>query len=123
MSVITYVKRNNSVIYNKRNNIEDGSTYYYMSQFDYNALKKLLENFLLGAGMHNIEHITENTTGYGSKAYFNQRALDDLVNQGIIIKVDIGYNPEKNMDASQANYIYQHKQSQRPMKSTEMDID
>ena len=96
---------------------------YCVSLSAYANLKKEVEGFLMGAGMHDIEFITENTTGFVPKAYFMQRALNDLAEGGIIIKQDIGSDPNQKSNPEKIKYIYQHKQSQKPMKSIEIDID
>ena len=96
---------------------------YYMSLIVYDELKKEIDVFLCKVGTHDIVDITEKTTGFVPKAYFIQKALNDLANSGSITKMEIGSAPGKELGASEIRYIYRHKNSQRPMKSTEIYID
>jgi hypothetical protein len=96
---------------------------YYMRLSVYDGLKKQLDEFLQNSGAHDIDFIIENTTGFILKAYFSRKALNDLGEAGVIIIKDIGKNPDDQSESSENTFIYQHKNSKRPMKSTEVDID
>jgi len=124
---------------------ESSYNVYCMPLIAYDRLKEEIENFLRGVAAHNIIDITEKTTGFVSKAYFIQRALNDLVAAGNVTQIDIGssldkkQNKNKNKNknkkqseskkedeeqsAEEKNYIYQHKHSQRQMVSREIEID
>jgi hypothetical protein len=103
--------------------IDVESNIYCTSLTVYAQLQKEIEDFMLGVGTHDIDFITENTTGFVVKAYFIQKVLNELADSGNIIKLEIGDDPEKKSKSDEKKYIYQHKQSQRPMKSTEIEID
>jgi len=110
---------------------------YCMPLIAYDRLKEEIENFLRGVAAHNIIDITEKTTGFVLKAYFIQRALNDLVAAGNVTQIDIGSSLDKKQNKKQSeskkedeeqsteekNYIYQHRHSQRQMVSREIEID
>ena len=96
---------------------------YCMPLADYSQLKEEILVFLHGAGVLDIVDITKRTTGFVAKAYFTQKALNDLVADGSVTKMEIGNTPEKGKNAGGTKHVYQHKDSQRPMKSTEIGVD
>jgi len=96
---------------------------YCMPMGVYSQLKTELDEFLHGAGTHDIVGITKNTTGFVLKAYFVQKALNDLVASGRILRMEIGTAPGKEQHSGEVKYIYQHKNTQKPMKSREIKID
>lgn len=111
---------------NKNGNKEDTTDYtkgICMPNSVFEDIKDKVCTFLLSSGAHDLIFIVEKTIGFEEHAYFSPMILDELTTSGVILKLDIGTNPEAVDNVKEPKFIYSHRESSKPMKSVEIEID
>ena len=98
---------------------------YIISADVYNELKDNTEQYLLRNGNRNWMELAEEITQNSTKSFFLDAALNELVDDGIVDKKDIGQKSveDKNNEKKEAalRCVYSHRA--KPMKSTTYDED